>query len=57
VPVLFEKRERKGMWTGHTPGYLRVFARSQEPLGNQVRRARLAGLHPQGLWGVLQPPS
>ena len=57
VPVLFEKRERKGMWTGHTPGYLRVFARSQEPLGNQVRRARLVGLHPQGLWGVLQPPS
>ena len=55
MPVLFEKRKRKGVWTGHTPSYLRVFAPSQEPLGNQVRRARLAGLHPQGLWGELQP--
>jgi len=57
MPVLFEKRERRGLWTGHTPGYLRVFAPSQEPLGNQVRRARLVSLHPQGLWGELQPPS
>jgi len=55
MPVLFEKRQRKGAWAGHTPDYLRVFATSQEPLANQVRRVRLVGLHPQGLWGELQP--
>jgi len=54
MPVLFEKGEKKGVWTGHTPSYLRVFAPSQEPLANQVRRARLVGLHPQGLWGELE---
>jgi threonylcarbamoyladenosine tRNA methylthiotransferase MtaB len=57
MPVLFEKRQRKGVWAGHTPDYLRVFAPSQEPLANQVRRVRLVGLHPQGMWGELQSPT
>jgi threonylcarbamoyladenosine tRNA methylthiotransferase MtaB len=54
MPVLWEEEGQKGIWTGLTLNYLRIFAPSQEPLTNQVRRTRLVGLHPRGLWGELE---
>ena len=54
MPVLWENEMEKGVWTGLTPNYLRVFGQSLENVHNQVRRARLVGIHPRGLWGQLE---
>ncbi|MBM3132088.1 MAG: tRNA (N(6)-L-threonylcarbamoyladenosine(37)-C(2))-methylthiotransferase MtaB [Chloroflexi bacterium] len=50
MPVLWE--ENKGnMWIGHTGNYIKVFARTDEPLGNRVTPAKLGDECKQGLWG------
>jgi threonylcarbamoyladenosine tRNA methylthiotransferase MtaB len=40
IPVLFEE-QKEGLWTGHTPNYLEVKAKSQEPLGNSIRNVSI----------------
>lgn len=48
--VLFETEEG-GFWSGHAPGYVRVFTRGTA-LHNTVRRIRITGLHDEGVEGI-----
>ncbi|HBK26353.1 MAG TPA: tRNA (N(6)-L-threonylcarbamoyladenosine(37)-C(2))-methylthiotransferase MtaB, partial [Clostridiales bacterium] len=47
--VLFESVE-DGLFTGHAPNYVKVYA-AGENLHNQVRRVRITGLYRDGLVG------
>ncbi|MEE8473681.1 MAG: tRNA (N(6)-L-threonylcarbamoyladenosine(37)-C(2))-methylthiotransferase MtaB [Dehalococcoidia bacterium] len=49
--VLWEAETADGMWSGLTDNYLRVFARSPEPLAGRFIPARLVGVKPRGLIG------
>ncbi|MBM3149083.1 MAG: hypothetical protein FJZ88_03520 [Chloroflexi bacterium] len=40
-----------GVYSGLTDNYIRIFARSQKPLANQIMPARLVKMHKDGLWG------
>lgn len=51
--VLFESVE-DGLFTGHTPNYVKVYVPG-EGLHNQVRRVRITGLCKDGLTGSLEP--
>lgn len=53
MPVLWEQEASpgSGIYSGLTSNYIRVFAQSNEPLGNEIRPARLVELYGQGLWG------
>ena len=51
--VLFESVE-DGLFTGHTPNYVKVYVPG-EGLHNQVRRIRITGLYKDGLTGSLEP--
>jgi threonylcarbamoyladenosine tRNA methylthiotransferase MtaB len=53
LAVLWETRRRDGCWSGLTDNYIRVLAESAEDLSNQVRRARLTALAPNGAHGEL----
>ncbi len=44
LEVLWEKRWRDGRWTGWTDNYIRVVARKEDDLSNQVTRTRLMAL-------------
>lgn len=50
--VLFETGE-DGLWSGHAPNYIRVFARG-ENLRNQIRNVLVTGLHADGVAGQIQ---
>lgn len=41
LEVLWEKQRRDGRWTGWTGNYLRVVARAEDPLYNQITRTHL----------------
>lgn len=43
VPVLFEARNRDGLFTGLTENYIRVSVTADDDLGNQIRSVRLDG--------------
>lgn len=51
LPVLFEE-EKDGLWRGHAPNYVEVFA-SGEALHNQEREVEITGLFSGGLQGRL----
>ena len=51
--ALFESVE-DGLFTGHTPNYVKVYVPG-EGLHNQVRRVRITGLYKDGLTGSLEP--
>jgi threonylcarbamoyladenosine tRNA methylthiotransferase MtaB len=51
-PVLFEQAEH-GFWTGYTPNFVRVAARSNEDLENEVRLVRLGDLQGDLVYGDL----
>ena len=51
VPVLWERKVERGVWSGLTDNYLRVFAESEEPLTNRLLPVRLVGHYRQGLLG------
>lgn len=51
LPVLFEE-EREGLWRGHAPNYIQVFAPGTA-LHNQIRVVQLTGFHPGGLEGEI----
>jgi threonylcarbamoyladenosine tRNA methylthiotransferase MtaB len=44
LEVLWEKRWRDGRWTGWTDNYIRVVAREEDDLGNQITCTRLVAL-------------
>ena len=50
--VLFETEE-DGLWSGHAPNYIRIYARG-ENLHNQVRNVLVTGLHADGVEGQIQ---
>ena len=52
APVLFEE-EKDGLWRGHAPNYVEVWARSEEELHNALRPVRVTALRGDGLAGEL----
>lgn len=50
--VLWERDVERGVWVGLTENYIRVFARSEEPLRNRFTPAKLVGWHNNDLWAV-----
>jgi threonylcarbamoyladenosine tRNA methylthiotransferase MtaB len=55
VAVLWENEVMQGggVYSGLTDNYIRVFARSQKPLVNQIMPVRLMKMHREGLWGEI----
>jgi threonylcarbamoyladenosine tRNA methylthiotransferase MtaB len=55
LPVLWEQETKpgSGMYSGLTGNYIRVFARSKKPLGNDITPAKLAEFHSQGILGEI----
>jgi threonylcarbamoyladenosine tRNA methylthiotransferase MtaB len=51
VPVLWERKAERGVWSGLTDNYLRVFVESETPLTNRLLPVRLVGECKQGLFG------
>ena len=49
--VLFEEEEG-GLFTGHAPNYVKVYAEGQT-LHNEVRQVRITGLHADGVAGTI----
>jgi threonylcarbamoyladenosine tRNA methylthiotransferase MtaB len=49
--VLFEE-EDGGLFTGHAPNYVKVYAEGKD-LHNEVRRVRITGLYSDGVIGTL----
>lgn len=55
-PVLWEKAE-KGLWSGHTDNYIKVYARSDDNLTGRILPARLESLWEEGVWGAISAAS
>jgi threonylcarbamoyladenosine tRNA methylthiotransferase MtaB len=55
MPVLWEQETRpgSGIYSGLTSNYIRVFARSEKPLSNEITPVRLVELHNQGIRGQI----
>lgn len=53
MPVLWETRKRNNFWVGHTSNYIKVFTKSDQPLGNNLSNTILGEEHEQGLWGKI----
>ena len=51
APVLFEEPS-EGLFTGHAPNYVRVYAKG-ENLHNEVRSVRITGVHRDGVIGEI----
>ena len=53
MPVLWEQETTpaSGTYSGLTSNYIRVYARSRDPLSNRITPARLVGLHSPGMRG------
>jgi len=53
MPVLWEKEisPGSGKYSGLTGNYIRVFAHSEKPVGNEITPVKLVELHNQGVWG------
>jgi threonylcarbamoyladenosine tRNA methylthiotransferase MtaB len=51
-PVLFEEREGD-FFIGHTPNYVKVYLKSDQPLHNQVLQVNILRLHKDGAEGIL----
>ncbi len=54
--VLCEKAE-KGVWSGYTGNYIKVYARSSGSLSGEILPARLEGLWKDGVWGDISVAS
>ncbi len=50
VPVLFEQRSR-GVWSGLTANYIKVYTRSSEDLANKLLPVELVELDKDRVWG------
>ena len=55
MPVLWEQETGpgSGVYSGLTGNYIRVFARSERCLNNEITPVKLAGLRNHGIWGEL----
>jgi threonylcarbamoyladenosine tRNA methylthiotransferase MtaB len=50
TPVLWEQ-ESNGVWSGLTANYIRVYARSEADLSNQILPVKLGEIRGDGMWG------
>jgi len=50
MPVLWEKRD-KGVWSGLTANYIKVYTRSSVDLTNQITPVRMMKIKGDGVWG------
>lgn len=53
VPVLFERRNKQGLFEGYTPHYLRVAVESTQDLSNQIHPVKLLSLNGSDLLGQI----
>lgn len=51
LPVLWEKRDSDGVWSGLTGNYIRVYTRSDADLTNRLLPAKLEEVSGDGVWG------
>ena len=51
VPVLFEQREKDGLWSGLTDNYIRVYVENEENLTNTILDVRLTEVYGEGVKG------
>lgn len=51
--VLWEKAVDKGLWSGLSESYIRVYCRSLENLRNWISSVKISGLYLDGLWGEI----
>ncbi len=51
MPVLWESRSAKGIWSGLTGNYIKIYARCKEDLTNKLLPAKLLEIHGDGDWG------
>ena len=52
MPVLWEKRNR-GIWSGLTDNYIKVYTRSSEDLTNNLMPVKLGEVRGDGVWGEM----
>lgn len=50
MDVLWEQQSG-GIWSGHTPNYIKVYSRSDEELANRIRPVKLLETRGDGVWG------
>lgn len=50
MPVLWEQKS-KGVWSGYTANYIKVYARSGQNLTNQLVPVKLDSIYRDGVWG------
>ena len=50
VPVLWEQKDGKGIWSGLTDNYIRVYAKSSEDLTNKLLPVKLVEIRGDGVW-------
>ena len=55
MPVLWEQEVKpgSGIYSGLTGNYIRVFARSEKSLSNEIISVKLVKLHNQGVWAEI----
>jgi threonylcarbamoyladenosine tRNA methylthiotransferase MtaB len=53
IPVLWEKQSQ-GVWSGHTPNYIKVYTKSSHDLTNALLPVKLVDIYKDGVWGVNQ---
>lgn len=51
--VLFERKNKKGLWEGYTSNFVRVYVKSEEELRNQIRPVYLSHIDQNMLLGEL----
>lgn len=51
--VLFERKNKVGLWEGYTTNYVRVYVDSQEDLKNEIRQVSLKEFKDNKLYGAL----
>lgn len=54
MDVLWEK-QTGGIWSGHTPNYIKVYSRSDDELANRIRPVKLLETRGDGVWGEPVP--
>ncbi len=52
MKVLWEQQE-KGVWSGYTGNYIRVYTRSEKDLANKFLSVKLEKNWREGVWGEL----
>ena len=50
MTVLWEQKSG-GVWSGYTVNYIKVYARSDDDLTNQLTPVKLESIYKDGMWG------